>query len=172
VNKSIRAAVDAKLHETVFPEIRKKLSAHLWGEISRYLEDPDRKSKHVAHPTRESLEYFYLPVVSLTHLNYLWESYFSWFEFQINTRYAIACSVPAGMFFLGVKMWQRNNPWFVICAFIVALVVLSAFLCKVLRRAAVENLTEYEKNLMLLIAGSLVHATSGSARRAGAGERG
>lgn len=153
LNRRVRSEVDAKLSGTAFPEIRRKLSGELWEKISQHLGDSSRGLKQLGYPSRESLEYFYLPVVSLDDLNYLWESYFSWYEFQINTACAIALSTPFVIFLLWMRIYEKDQAIFLISA--LGLLVVVFLLCWALWHAARENLIEYEKDLMLLIVGSL-----------------
>lgn len=71
LNQRMRSEVNAELQGTPFPGIRDKLSQELWRKMAQFR--PALKADEPAEkiPARESLEYFYLPVVSLAHLNYL-----------------------------------------------------------------------------------------------------
>jgi hypothetical protein len=160
-NPRMRRQVDGELSKTIFPEIRKRLSADLWKNIRSYIEESGKTLNQVENPARESLEYFYLPVVSLDRLNYLWESYFSWYEFQINTAFAIALSTPFALFLLWVRTHEQSTALFLKIA--AGLVIVVVFLFRWLWKAAKENRKEYEKDLMLLIAGSLAAAKKGAA---------
>jgi hypothetical protein len=153
-NARMRAQVDAQLAGTIFPEIRKELSSGLWKSVRSRLAGSAADLAQMKNPTRESLEYFYLPVVSLDRLNYLRESYFSWYEFQINTAFSVLISMPFVAFVLFVKMPGNTA---VVAAIVVALAFATYFFFRGLWRAAARNLVEYEKDLMLLIAGSLAH---------------
>ena len=70
------------------------------------MSEADFATPQANSPLRSSLENFYLPTISLDRLNYLWESYFSWYEFQINTAAALLILVP-GEFFL---VWVAVRP--------------------------------------------------------------
>ena len=162
LNERLRALAVAELGPTVFPGIREQLHEGLWRSIGDRFGGEAHAS--LREPPREALEYFYLPVVSLTHLNYLWESYFSWYEFQLNTGCALALSLPS----VALYAWARTGParfgWFLL-ALSVALIVVVA-LAAGLKIAAVKNRVQYEKNLVLLIAGAVIAGESrpGSAR--------
>ncbi len=153
-NQKMRERSDAELSATVFPYIRAKLAARLWQNLSDELEDPSIIERRAKNPTRESLEYFYLPALSLDRLNYLWESYFSWYEFQINSAAALLFLVPGEVLFPWVAIYPSRPEIFLLCllSFVPATVLLAWGLCY----AAQKNLTEYRKNLVLLIAGALV----------------
>lgn len=173
INKRLRAERDAKLSGTVFPELRRRLSAQLWDEIRQHLGDRGETPGQVSYPSRESLEYFYLPIISLSSLNYLWESYFSWYEFQINTACAVLAldlSSLALLWVLWSQIWQLSYAPFPIAALFVAFVGFG--LCWGLKHAAVENLTEYERSLMLLVTGSLSAAAKRPAASAEDGMKG
>ena len=173
LNKRFRLARDAKLSDTIFPGIRKKLSEELWNQVNRYLEDSGGEPKKKDDPTREHLEYYYLPVVSLDNLNYLWESYFSWYEFQLNTACAFGLLIINGAILLAV-MWLEvwGLGWALLSMVIFVLLLLGGVLIWGLKRAALANLTEYEKNLMLLLMGSLLATTRRNAASAEDGTKG
>lgn len=160
LNPRIRARSDAELAATVYAPLRKNLTKGLWAESLACFAKLDRASAKIPLPDRPPpLEYYYLPVVMLAHLNYLWESYFCWYEFDINSACALLLSVPAALFLLCVKLWQSPSLLF---ALIVLLLALSLTLSTMLTRAAVKNLVSYEKNLILLICGSLTKAAKSS----------
>jgi hypothetical protein len=152
----MRRQIQRRLQPEVFPKIREKLSDELWKKISVYIADPGKAYDRTDYPSRESLEYFYLPLVSLERLNYLWESYFSWYEFQVNTGFAVLFSTPSVMFLTWVKM--EPSPWSRFLGVAAGVTVFVALLFWWLWIAARENRAEYQRNLMLLIAGSLVAA--------------
>ncbi len=157
LNKQLRKEAEAGLEGTAYPKLRQRLSNALWADLSPYLgTDSAGSGRPEGHP-RESLEYFYLPVMSFTNLNYLRESYFSWYEFQINTALATAAFIPCSLVRLGTRMWATSPCLFVAIA--IVLLLFTIFLFRTLRGAAIKNLTEYEKNLLLLIVGSVTAAT-------------
>ena len=120
------------------------------------MSEADFATPQANSPLRSSLEYFYLPTISLDRLNYLWESYFSWYEFQINTAAALLILVP-GEFFL---VWVAVRPVYpeLFIALVLTLIPLTILLAVGLWQAAKRNLVEYRKNLLLLITGSLTHS--------------
>jgi hypothetical protein len=152
-NTTMRAQSDAALASTVFPDIRRELAARLWQTISKQVDDPSIARRQFENPTRESLEYFYLPVISLDRLNYLWESYFSWYEFQINSAMALLFLLP-GEILLSWSASNSNHREFFLLVTLTC-VPLTLLLAWGLWRAAKQNLTEYRKSLILLITGSL-----------------
>lgn len=154
LNRHMRARSDAMLRNTVFAAMRKKLSEGLWADSSEYFEKVGRPFEKELYPDRPPLEYYYLPLVSLTNLNYLWESYFCWYEFDINTACALMVSALAAGFLLSVKLRPSA---YLLCG-VVLLLVVGCALCLVLTRAAVKNLVSYERNLVLLITSSLAKA--------------
>ena len=155
-NGVMRREVQRLLKPEVFPTIRQKLSDELWRQISSCIGEPGKTFDRADYPGRESLEYFYLPVVSLERLNYLWESYFSWYEFQINTAFALLISMPSVIFLAWVKLPDAHGEHFSRGAGALAVFVLLLFWW--LWVAARKNRAEYERDLMLLVAGSLTAA--------------
>jgi hypothetical protein len=156
LNKQFRAASDAELKDTIFYRIRNKLSSDLWDNVVSYLDNNDASfGQNERNSTRVSLEYYYLPYLSLENLNYLWESYFSWYEFLLNTACAFAVLAASGIFFFGVLwivVWDLE--WGLLILVGVLMAVTAVFIYMGLRRAALRNLVNYEKNLMFLLMGS------------------
>ncbi len=152
-NTTMRAQSDAALATTVFPDIRTKLATRLWLTISKQLDDQSIAQRQFQNPTRESLEYFYLPVISLDRLNYLWESYFSWYEFQINSAMALLFLIPGEILWSWAATDSSHREFFLLST--LTCVPLTLLLAWFLWWAAQQNLTEYRKNLILLITGSL-----------------
>lgn len=156
LNPRIRARSDMEHATTIYATLRQKLTENLWEDSTSYFQGIGRALGQVSIPGRKPpLEYFYLPVVTLTHLNYLWESYFCWYEFDINSACALLLSMPVAGFLLCVKLWYCP---LLLLALLLPLVALSILLYIMLTRAAVKNLASYEKNLLLLITGSLLSA--------------
>lgn len=107
---------------------------------------------------REALEYYFLCSVEVEPLAHLWESYFSWYEFHINSAYAIpVLALSAGWYaalgLQGVGPFSGNDALAI--GVIVAFVVIGMASFSGLRWTAQRNLVQYEKSLLLLIAGSL-----------------
>jgi hypothetical protein len=82
----------------IYTEMREKLTEGLWTRTAAYFAKRNLGLTDVPKPpyAPEYLAYYYLPVVTLENLNYLWESYFCWYEFDVNTICALVLSVPAG----------------------------------------------------------------------------
>jgi len=159
LNYRMRVRSDEELRATIYAELRAKLSQGLWEDSEEYFGKIGQALRQVAHPERLPLEYYYLPVVTLTNLNYLWESYFCWYEFDINSACALLLSALGTLFLLYVKLWQ----WpFLLLLLTLTLLMSSFALITILMRAAVKNLVAYERNLLLLIAGSLAKAAKDS----------
>jgi hypothetical protein len=102
-------------------------------------------------PKLESLDYFYLPVVTLERHNQLWESYFSWYEFQTNTALATVLLAAALVFYLWVKPLQPSHET-IACELVIVVSIAGAAM---LLWAAAGNLIQYERKLPVLIAGAL-----------------
>ena len=153
VNRTMRRRSDAMLAGSAYSAMRVQLSQGLWAELR---EDCERRNlpfdTGVTFDDRPQLEYYYLPRVKFTNLNYLWESYFCWYEFDINCACALIVLGVAVAVLLFANL--RQCPLYLI---LLELLVfgLTARSWSILKLAAVKNLTAYEKNLMLLLAGSL-----------------
>ncbi|MBZ5530172.1 MAG: hypothetical protein LAO20_01955 [Acidobacteriia bacterium] len=159
LNHRARARSDAELRGTIYAELREKLSRGLWEDSAAYFGQAGRALGQLARPDRPTLEYYYLPAVTLANLNYLWESYFCWYEFDINSACALLLCALAAVFLLCVKLWQYPCVFFLLG---LALLAFSCVVIGVLWRAAIKNLVSYEKNLLLLISGSLAKAANGA----------
>jgi hypothetical protein len=155
LNHRMRRRSDPKLEQTPYAALRLRLSEGLWSELNEHFKTAQPFDEALPLD-RLQLEYYYLPRVKLTNLNYLWESYFCWYEFHINSACALVVLGPAAAFLVAVKLHECS---FLLLIFVLLLLVLSWTLYSVLTRSAVRNLASYEKNLMLLIAGSLVEAS-------------
>lgn len=64
-NPTLRSQVDAELSSTVFADMRQKLTTRMWESISQELSKPDLAIRQTESQMRTSLEYFYLPTISL-----------------------------------------------------------------------------------------------------------
>jgi len=159
LNQRMRSRCDAELNTTIYRSMREQFSQAIWTDYSSYLTQKGLAHAPTAPPPRASLEYYYLPWMDLTNLNYVWESYFCWYEFDINSACALVLCFPSAVLLLWVKMPQCHILLLVLTA---PLLVLAFGIYKILSRAAVKNLASYEKNLMLLISGSLVKSTNDS----------
>ncbi|MGD0571251.1 MAG: hypothetical protein ABSA78_22890 [Candidatus Sulfotelmatobacter sp.] len=155
LNPRMRKRSEVKLDNMPHSVLRSKLCERLWSESSEHfkLAPPLDQSPRLDRP---QLEYYYLPWVKLTNLNYLWESYFCWYEFHINSACAVLVLGPAAAFLVCVKLRACSFPLLIL---VLLFLVSSWALYSVLTRAAVRNLASYEKNLMLLITGSLAEAS-------------
>jgi hypothetical protein len=159
-NKRMKKRCSATLHSTAYSEMRTCLSEGLWAETAKFFADREQHLQQVPAIDRHSLEYleyYYLPVVTLEHLNYLWESYFCWYEFDINTICAVGLSVPAAGLLLWVKLRASH---LLLVVLLLLLLALSVALCRMLSIAAAKNLETHEKNLLLLITASLAKAAT------------
>jgi len=155
LNSRIRERSAEALKNTAYAALRVKLTEVLSADSGGYFAKLGKPLPAVSFPSPPTLEYFYLPAVNLTNLNYLWESYFCWYEFDINSAAALVLFVPAAGFLLWVKL-QHSLILFI--GLILLLLALSCALYKMLKLAAVKNMVSYEKNLMLLITGALTSA--------------
>lgn len=159
LNQRMRSRCDAELNTTIYRSMREQFSGAIWTGYSNHLIKSGLTPPQTTPPSRASLEYYYLPWMDLTNLNYLWESYFCWYEFDINSACALVLCFPSAVLLLWVKMPQCHM---LLIFLTIPLLLLAVVIYRVLSRAAVRNLTSYEKNLMLLINGSLVKGSTGN----------
>jgi hypothetical protein len=154
LNPRMRVRCDDRLNPTGYCAMRKGLSESMLAETVAHFAKGGRALDQTNLLPRPALEYYYLPLVGLTNLNYLWESYFCWYEFDINSACALVACLPAA----GCLYWVRsqNCPWALSLTVLVLLSALAVAAFWGLSRAAVRNLAAYEKNLMLLITGAVV----------------
>jgi hypothetical protein len=164
LNTPLRKLCEKEITPTIYATLRTKLTEGLAAELTAYCNKIGAPSGGVSFSPPPPLAYYYLPPVTLTNLNYLWESYFCWYEFDINSAIALIFALAAAVFLLGVRLPQRE-----VLFYGLILALLTAALCTMLWRAAVKNLVSYEKNQILLIAGSLACAAKSVAPAAGAG---
>jgi len=102
-----------------------------------------------------ALQHVFLPFVDLERLHYLRESYFSWYEFQVNSAKAWLLSLLAYMaVFVALALhWSICLQQY---AFYLGIpLVLSIIVVLVLWKAALCNLVRYEERFLLFLAGSL-----------------
>lgn len=99
----------------------------------------------------QSLEYFYLPVVTLERHNQLWESYFSWYEFQANTAFAVLLLAAALIFYLCVRPLQPPHEFWA-CAVVIVVSIVGAVMLLI---ASIMNLLEFDRKFLVLVAASL-----------------
>jgi hypothetical protein len=153
VNRKMRGLSNNMLAGTVYSALRAKLSQGLWAELREHCERRNLPfATDVIFDDCPQLEYYYLPRVKFTNLNYLWESYFCWYEFDINCACALVVLGVAVAVLLVANM--RQCPLYLVLLELLVL-GLTVRSWSILKLAAVKNLTAYEKNLMLLLAGSL-----------------
>lgn len=106
-----------------------------------------------------TLRYYYLPIIKLENLNYIWESYFSWFEFQINILFALlfllVSVITAGTFYI-VK-YDLIESLHKLSLIILATLILFIFALTAyyLVKSAQKNIWRFDEGLVCLIAGSL-----------------
>lgn len=160
LNRKMRARCDKELDRTIYPALRQQLSANLWADSARYLDKFSLAASQASLPSRPPLEYYYLPIVTLTNLNYLWESYFCWYEFDINSACALMLTMPATGLLLWIKL--ELGQFLLLVLLMLPILTLSYALYNMLTRSAVKNLVSYERNLLLLIIGSLANASNNS----------
>jgi hypothetical protein len=148
VNKIVRTRVDAQLAATPFAALRDALCERMRREIEGELGAARTQLCAGQWTGRLTLEYYFLPAVTVEHLTYLWESYFSWYEFQLNTicALAVACTVSIGVLFARAPFGTGT-----IVLVSLGLALLSAATCRMLWRSAIRNMVSYEKNLVVMI---------------------
>ena len=151
-NRRIRRSVKSELEKTPFAQLRAALCELVQYDVNGKMGQARADACKDTWPDPLALEYYFLPAITVERLAYLWESYFSWYEFQLNTSCALAAS---GIAVIGVLLHRQpmSPQWTgVLC---VSIAVACVALCGMLWRAAVKNMAAYEKNLVLLIAGSV-----------------
>ncbi len=145
INGRMRASVHRRLRKsTAYVALQSALLHRLRVGLKRVAPTLDGVDSRL-----ESLEYFYLPVVTLERHNQLWESYFSWYEFQTNTALATVLFAAALVFYLLVMQPCHET---IAC---VLVIVVSIAGVTMLLAAAAGNLVQYELKLPVLIAGAL-----------------
>ena len=162
VNKAIKDPVIDEVDRSGYRALRQSLLKVRAEGLARITHEPDFASKGPEGFPRESLEYYFLPVVTLERLGFLWESYFSWYEFQINSAYAFIVT----FFFGAVLLLVKPVTFWLKLVSAIALIVCGRLLFEALKAAARKNLLQYDRNLLILIASSLNHARENE-RRAG-----
>lgn len=140
----------------------KKLRAGLAEKLCACLKSFAKDELRQIDREFESLEYFYLPVVTLERHNLVWESYFSWYEFQANTALAVLLLAAALIFYLCVKPLKAPHEFWA-CFLTIAISILGTL---TLMTASIMNLAEFERKLLILIAGSLQHESQGESKHA------
>ncbi len=106
-----------------------------------------------ASPAR-GLELYFLPQLTVQHLNHVWESYFSWYEYQMNSAYALLIASVPTCYYLTVILDSPLGSWLLPLGVFSGASLAALALCK----AAFENLCAYERSLLVLIAGALEFA--------------
>jgi hypothetical protein len=148
LNSSIRKQVDAELAPTPYKQLRDALCERMRREIEMEMGPARAQLCSGGWPDRLTLEYYYLPAVTVEHLTYLWESYFSWYEFHLNTLYALVvlCGMAIVLLFVRAPLptWQL-----VMLAALLA--AASVATCRMLHKSAIRNMVSYEKNLVVMI---------------------
>jgi hypothetical protein len=146
VNKRVRRIARRDVDAEGYANLRKAILRRRNEGLARLATD-----FAVSEPPRESLEYYFLPRITQERLGFVWESYFSWYEFQMNSAYALLlASVPAG-YYLNVILVSERARWVLPAIVFLAAVLAALALC----RAALANHCAYERSLLVLIAGSL-----------------
>lgn len=105
-------------------------------------------------PHRIHLPDFFLPRLDLPQLTFLRESYFSWFEFHLNSAVALSLTVAAyavTFVWLGL-VWELPIGWL---QHVVLPVALAAGAVALLVVAGIRNLTRYQEGFLWFLAGTL-----------------
>ena len=153
LNASVRSRVKAELARTPFAELREALCELIRQDVNGRMGGVRAELCKDKWPEPLSLEYYFLPAISVERLSYLWESYFSWYEFQLNTLCALALASAAVVATLLLTLPASNSGW--TAAGCYAISAGCALLCRVLWQSAIRNMAAYKRNLVLLIAGSI-----------------
>jgi hypothetical protein len=148
VNRRVRRNVDAALAATPFAQLRDALCERMRREIEAVMGPTRAQLCSQQWPDRLTLEYYFLPAVTVEHLTYLWESYFSWYEFQLNTVCAliVACVTSIGVLAARAPLGSGE-----LALVSLVLVVSCALTCRMLWKSAIRNMLSYEKNLVVMI---------------------
>jgi hypothetical protein len=149
INRIVRRRVDAELATTPFAPLREALCERMRREIEVELGVARTQLCAGRWTGRLTLEYYFLPALTVDHLTYLWESYFSWYEFQLNTICALAVACAASIVVIVVRAPFGGGAIVLISS---GLALLCVATCRMLWRSAVRNMVSYEKNLVVMIA--------------------
>jgi hypothetical protein len=105
-------------------------------------------------PRRVHLPDFFLPRLDLQKLTFLRESYFSWFEFHLNSAAALSLTVAAyAVVFVWLgRAWELPIGWL---AHVMLPVAFAAGAVVLLVVSGVRNLTRYQEGFLWLVAGTL-----------------
>jgi hypothetical protein len=155
VNKIVRRRVDAELATTPFSALRDALCERMRREIEVELGAARTQLCAGRWTGRLTLEYYFLPALTVEHLTYLWESYFSWYEFQLNTICALAaaCAVSIGVLFVRAPFGSGAMALVSVVA-----ALLCGATCRMLWQSAIRNMVSYEKNLVVMITRAITPA--------------
>jgi hypothetical protein len=152
LNASVRSRAKAELARTPFAELREALCDLIRQDVNLQIGVTRAELCKDTWPEPLSLEYYFLPAIGVERLSYLWESYFSWYEFHLNTLCALAIASAAVVVALLLGSPASGVSTAIIC---VAVASVCGLLCRVLWKSAIRNMAAYERNLVLLIAGSI-----------------
>ncbi|HEX5758354.1 MAG TPA: hypothetical protein VF121_04115 [Thermoanaerobaculia bacterium] len=145
VNESCRRWCNNRVHATLMAA-RKELERRAAESLRRYHDGPV--------PPRVRLADFYLSRMDLEKFTYLNESYFSWFEFQLNSAAALLLTLLS---YLLTFIWLANA-WFVQVDWLLHLglpLVLVAGCIAFLVVAGVRNLLRYQEGFIWFLIGTL-----------------
>lgn len=152
LNATTRKQVDAALADTPFAQLREALCEQIRLDAEMQMGAARAERCRNGWPARLSLEYYFLPAITVEHLSYLWESYFSWYEFHLNSLCALAI---ASVTVIGVLLLMAPLDPAITLAICAVIAVICVAVCRTLWKSAIRNLTAYERNLVLLIANAV-----------------
>ncbi len=149
VNRHCRRWADRWMDPAILV-LRKSLETRAQGLLAPALGPPPRSM-----PKAISLQSFYLPALDLDKVLYLWESYFSWYEFQINSAFAVAFSSLA---YAVSFCWLASRLALGFPDFLTYLglpLILAGFASWFLVYAAIRNLVRHQESFVLYLTGAL-----------------
>lgn len=152
LNATVRKQVDAALAGTPYAQLREALCERIRLDVDTLMGARRAELCKNGWPQRLSLEYYFLPVVSVEHLSHLWESYFSWYEFHMNT---LCAGAIASVTVVAVLILRSPLEWMWTTALSAAIIVACIVFCRTLWASAIRNMATYERNLVLLVASSI-----------------
>jgi hypothetical protein len=106
-------------------------------------------------PNTVPLQAFYLPVLDLEKLSFLSESYFSWYEFALNSAAALVLAASSYTVVFGVLALRWSVPCSTIALYVGLPLATAAVLVWFLVEAAERNLSAFQERFIWFVVGAL-----------------
>lgn len=154
--------VEGRLHRSVvkftscrvddtYRELRQQLEALARAGLDTTFPNLQAKPKKIHLPG------FFLPMIDINKLGFLRESYFSWYEFQLNSVFAMILSFAgfSVLWFQIMMRWGCRQSWLTF----IFLIVVVGFGSYILSVAAMKNLKLFQERTLWFYLGCLVFAS-------------